>query len=73
MQNISAFIRLGSTLKCENRHTHTHTYLHDDVKGKVEQQVADGNGQQVGGKVIRSLYEAVGSSAEREQEEDAII
>lgn len=50
-----------------------HTHLHNDVKGKVEQQVADGDGQQVGGKVIRSLYEAVGSSTEREQEDYVII
>lgn len=35
--------------------------LHYDVEGKVEQQVADADGQQVGGKVIRFLYEAVGS------------
>lgn len=51
----------------------TTTHLHNDVKGKVEQQVADGDGQQVGGEVIWSLYEAVGSSAEREQQGDVII
>lgn len=42
-----------------------HTNLHDDVKGKVEQQVTDGDGQQVRGKVVGFLYEAVGSPAER--------
>lgn len=42
-----------------------HTNLHDDIKGKVEQQVTDGDGQQVRGKVVGSLYEAVGSPAER--------
>lgn len=45
---------------------HTNAHLHNDVKGKVEQQVADGDGQKVGGKVVRSLYEAVGSSVEKE-------
>lgn len=41
------------------------THLHNDVEGKVEQQVADGDGQQVGSKVIGPLYKTVGSSAER--------
>lgn len=50
-----------------------HTHLHNDVKGKVEQQVTDGYGQQVGGKVIWTLYEAVGSSAERDQEDDDLV
>lgn len=35
--------------------------LHNDIEGKVEQQVADGDGQQVGGKVIRLHYEPIGS------------
>lgn len=47
-----------------------HTHLHNDVKGKVEQQVTDGYSQQVGGKVIRALYEAIGSSAEWDQDVD---
>lgn len=45
-----------------------HTNLHDDIKGKVEQQVTDGDGQQVRGKVVGSLYEAVGSPAERQRD-----
>lgn len=49
------------------------THLHDDVKGKVEQQVANGDGQKVGGEVVGSLYEAVGRSTEREREDDVII
>lgn len=49
------------------------SYLHNDVKGKVEQQVADGDGQQVGGKVIWTLYEAVGSAAAREQDGDELF
>lgn len=40
-------------------------HLHDDVEGKVEQQVADADRQQVGGKVVGSLNEAVSSSASR--------
>ncbi len=51
----------------------TDTDLHNDVKGKVEQQVADANGQQVGGKVVGSLYEAIGGSTESEQQNDVII
>lgn len=38
------------------------THLHDDVKGKVEEQVADANGQQVGGEVIGAHDEPIGSS-----------
>lgn len=40
-------------------------HLHDDVEGKVEQQVADADSQQVGGEVVGSLDEAVSSSASR--------
>lgn len=54
-------------------YTRARTYLHNDVKGKVEQQVTDGYGQQVGGKVIRTLYEAVGSSAVREEDDDELF
>lgn len=50
-----------------------HTYLHNDVKGKVEQQVTDGDGQQVGGKVIWTFYEAVGSAVVREQDDDEVF
>lgn len=39
-------------------------HLHDDVEGEVEQQVADADGQQVGGKVIGAHDEAVGSPAQ---------
>lgn len=46
---------------------HTHTHLHNDVEGKVEQQVANGDGQQIWGKVTGSLYEAVGSAVESKQ------
>lgn len=49
------------------------THLHNDVKGKVEQQVANGDGQKVGGEVVGSLYEAVGRSTERKREDDVII
>lgn len=38
-------------------------HLHDDVEGEVEQQVADADGQQVGGEVIGADDEAVGSAA----------
>ncbi len=50
-----------------------HTHLHYDVEGKVEQQVADADGQQVGGKVIGFLYEAVSSSTDTQQEDDVTI
>lgn len=50
-----------------------HTHLHNDVKGKVEQQVANGDGQKVGGKVVWSLYEAVRRSTDRAQEDDVSI
>lgn len=49
------------------------THLHDDVEGKVEQQVADGDGQQVGGKVIGSLDEAISRSATREETKGVAI
>lgn len=57
----------------KNVDTRKHTDLHNYVKGKVQQQVADGDGQQVGGKVIRSHYEAEGSSVDREQGHDVSI
>lgn len=43
------------------------THLHDDVEGKVKQQVADGDGQQVGGEVVGSLYEPIGGAADRKR------
>lgn len=43
------------------RHRTPH-YLHDDVKGKVEQQVADADGQQVGGKVVGPHKETICSA-----------
>lgn len=38
--------------------------LHDDVEGKVEEQVADADGQQVGSEVIGADEEPVGSAGE---------
>lgn len=57
---------------CVSYNLTTHTHLHNDVKGKVEQQVADGNGQQVGGEVVGSLYEAVGSAGGREERRERV-
>lgn len=57
------------TVTCKLSNTH----LHYDVEGKVEQQVADGDGQQVGSEVIGSLYEAIGSSAEMEHNVNTFI
>ena len=39
--------------------------LHDDVEGKVEQQVADGDGEEVRGEVVGPLDESVRGSVER--------
>lgn len=49
----------------EERECKRKRHLHDDVEGKVEQQVADADRQQVGGEVVGSLNEAVSSSASR--------
>lgn len=37
------------------------SHLHNDVEGKVKKQVADADGQKVGGKIIRAHDESVGS------------
>lgn len=44
------------------------THLHYDVEGKVKKQVADANGQQVGGEIIGTHDEAVGSPGRRGEE-----
>lgn len=43
------------------------THLHNNVEGKVKEQVADANGQQVGGKIIGTHDEPVGSPGKREE------
>ena len=40
------------------------SHLHDDVEGKVEEQVADADGQQVGSEVIGADEEPIGSAGE---------
>lgn len=44
-----------------------HAYLHDDVKGQVEQQVADEDAQHVGSEVPGPIDESK-ERAEREEE-----
>lgn len=43
-------------------------HLHNDVEGKVKKQVADADGQQVGGKIIGTHDEPIGSPGRREEE-----
>lgn len=42
------------------------THLHNDVEGKVKKQIADADGQQVGGKIIGAHNEPIGSPGKRE-------
>lgn len=43
-------------------------HLHDNVEGKVKKQVADANGQQVGGKIIGTHDEPIGRPGRREDQ-----
>lgn len=43
-------------------------HLHDNVEGKVKKQVADANGQQVGGKIIGTHDEPIGGPGRREDQ-----
>lgn len=43
-------------------------HLHDNVEGKVKKQVADANGQQVGGEIIGTHDEPIGRPGRREDQ-----
>jgi hypothetical protein len=43
------------------------THLHNNVEGKVEQQVANSDGQQVGGEIIGAHDKPIGSPGRRDE------